>query len=344
MAGRPGRARGRRHDRGHRHPGPQPAQPRPRRARGSLGHRRRRARPRRRHEDASSSIDPAADIADGSDFTTVITYGGTPEPIQRGHRHLRSRLADRRAGGLRGVRAVGGADVLPGERPPHRQGHLHDPRHRAGGPDGRRQRPARRGERHRSRHALLDLRGIRPDGQLPRADRHRRLRAHRRRDRWATSRSATPSTGRWLDEAAEADRGHGGHDRRCSTTSTGRIPFEAYGVLAVDEALGFALETQTLTIIGSDIAADRRASRPDPPARARAPVGGRRREPRHVEGHLAERGLRHLRRVALARAHRAGLGGRLGRAVRGSVRARPTAGRPGSRRAVRRSASTSEAG
>ncbi len=34
----------------------------------------------------------------------------------------------------------------------------------------------------------------------------------------------------------------------------GPYPFEAYGVLAVDEDLGFALETQTLTIIGSDIA------------------------------------------------------------------------------------------
>jgi aminopeptidase N len=34
----------------------------------------------------------------------------------------------------------------------------------------------------------------------------------------------------------------------------GPYPFEAYGVLVVDEELGFALETQTLTIIGSDIA------------------------------------------------------------------------------------------
>lgn len=33
----------------------------------------------------------------------------------------------------------------------------------------------------------------------------------------------------------------------------GPYPFEAYGVLAVDQPLGFALETQTLTIIGSDI-------------------------------------------------------------------------------------------
>lgn len=34
----------------------------------------------------------------------------------------------------------------------------------------------------------------------------------------------------------------------------GPYPFAAYGVVAVDEPLGFALETQTLTIIGSDIA------------------------------------------------------------------------------------------
>ena len=40
----------------------------------------------------------------------------------------------------------------------------------------------------------------------------------------------------------------------------GPYPFEAYGVLAVDEPLGFALETQTLTIIGSDVASRGRQS------------------------------------------------------------------------------------
>jgi aminopeptidase N len=40
----------------------------------------------------------------------------------------------------------------------------------------------------------------------------------------------------------------------------GPFPFEAYGVLVVDEELGFALETQTLTIIGSDIARQGRAA------------------------------------------------------------------------------------
>lgn len=34
----------------------------------------------------------------------------------------------------------------------------------------------------------------------------------------------------------------------------GPFPFESYGVLVVDAPLGFALETQTLTIVGSDIA------------------------------------------------------------------------------------------
>ena len=40
----------------------------------------------------------------------------------------------------------------------------------------------------------------------------------------------------------------------------GPYPFEAYGVLVVDEDLGFALETQTLTIIGSDIAREGRGA------------------------------------------------------------------------------------
>jgi aminopeptidase N len=40
----------------------------------------------------------------------------------------------------------------------------------------------------------------------------------------------------------------------------GPYPFESYGVVAVDEDLGFALETQTLTIIGSDVARDGRGA------------------------------------------------------------------------------------
>ena len=40
----------------------------------------------------------------------------------------------------------------------------------------------------------------------------------------------------------------------------GPYPFDVYGVLAVDEPLGFALETQTLTLVGSDIGTAGRAA------------------------------------------------------------------------------------
>ena len=122
---------------------------------------------------------------------------GTPDADPRGHRHLRPRLADRRTGGVRRVGAVGRADVLPGERPPDRQGHLHDPGHRARGPDGRRQRVARRA---RTTPATAPAPGPtrRPTRwpatscRSPSATTSWSTPA-----RWATSRSATPSTGRW---------------------------------------------------------------------------------------------------------------------------------------------------
>ena len=44
------------------------------------------------------------------------------------------------------------------------------------------------------------------------------------------------------------------------TAVWGPYPFETYGVLAVDQDLGFALETQTLTLIGSDTADDGRSA------------------------------------------------------------------------------------
>ena len=49
-----------------------------------VGHRRRRGGRGRRTTAASSSIDPAEDIAEGADFTTVVTYGGQPMPIREG--------------------------------------------------------------------------------------------------------------------------------------------------------------------------------------------------------------------------------------------------------------------
>ena len=60
-----------------------------------------------------------------------------------------------------------------------------------------------------------------------------------------------------LEDGHRGHRGHGGDDRRCSTTSTGRSRSRRTACWPWTRPLGFALETQTLTIIGSDIAADR---------------------------------------------------------------------------------------
>ena len=171
---------------------------------------------------ASCVITPATDIAEGDEFTTVVTYGGKPEPIAEGTDIFDARLADRRPRGVRGVGAVRRADVLPGERPPDRQGHLHDPRHRAGGPDGGRQRPARRRERHRARHPVVDLRGVATRWPATSCRSPSATTSWSTPARWATSRSGTPSTGPLADAGAAVAAEHRRDDRRCSTTCTGR--------------------------------------------------------------------------------------------------------------------------
>ena len=125
-------------------------------------------------------ITPAVAIAEGDDFTTVVTYTGQPEPVSEGTDLFDVGWQTDGREAFVVSRAVGCRHVLPGERPPHRQGHLHLPHHRSGGPGGGGQRVARVRERLRPWRPGLDLRGARPHGQLPGADRHRGLRAGRR--------------------------------------------------------------------------------------------------------------------------------------------------------------------
>lgn len=61
--------------------------------------------------------------------------------------------------------------------------------------------------------------------------------------------------------ARETVAGTGEH-LRVLTEVFGPYPFEAYGVLAVADDLGFALETQTLSIIGADLVAAGRGAEP----------------------------------------------------------------------------------
>ena len=69
----------------------------------------------------------------------------------------------------------GAATLFPVERPPERQGGLHVPGHGPAGPRRGGQRAAQRDHAGRRRHHL-GLRRPRRDGDLPRADRHRRPR------------------------------------------------------------------------------------------------------------------------------------------------------------------------
>ena len=72
----------------------------------------------------------------------------------------------------------GAATLVPGQRPPDRQGDLHLPRHRAARPRGRRQRRARLDEPTSGRPDDLDLDAASPMASLPRHGRRRAVRHH----------------------------------------------------------------------------------------------------------------------------------------------------------------------
>ena len=114
-------------------------------------------------------------------------------------------------------------------------------------------------------------------------------------------------------------------------------------MLVVDEPLGFALETQTLTIIGSDIAGDRgRADQILLHELAHQWVGDAVSPATWKDIWLNEGFATYAEWLWLERTGRP-CGGRLGAPVRGRAGARSTARRPRARRAVQRSPSTSAA-
>ena len=119
-------------------------------------------------------IDPKASIANGATF-----YDGRPlRRRPRDHRQLpdrgvrlpahRGRLHHRR-------RAARGGHLVPGQRPPARQGDLHVPRHGAVQPPGHRQRGLP-GHDRQWRHQDVDVGRNHPDDHLPRDGRCRALR------------------------------------------------------------------------------------------------------------------------------------------------------------------------
>jgi aminopeptidase N len=197
-------------------------------------------------------IDPATDIADGADFTTVITYAGKPEPITEG--------TDLFALGWQ----THGREAFVASEPSGAQTFF----------------PV---SDHPTDKATYTINVTAPEDQTVAAN-----------GLLAGSNDTGHGTRSWTYEATDpmasylvqvaigdyelVDAGkvgdvvvrHAFHrsladDAAVTAEKTaemigllddiyGPYPFEAYGVLAVPEDLGFALETQTLTLIGSDIA------------------------------------------------------------------------------------------
>ena len=83
----------------------------------------------------------------------------------------------------------------------------------------------------------------------------------------------------------------------------GRYPFSAAGGIVDDtDQFGFALETQTRPIYAKSWFGDSAVRRRRHRSRGGAPVVRRQPRPRAVAGHLAQRGLRHVRGVPVERA------------------------------------------
>ena len=184
-----------------------------------------------------------------------------------------------------------------------------------------------------------------PMATLPRQGRRRRSSRStsratvRRRSRSATS-SPTPSPTRSAPPSPASRR----DARRSSPSSSGRTRSTPTASSSSTPQLGVALETQTLSLFGSDTLGGGEVVVAHELAHQ---WFGDSVTPGDVAGHLAQRGLRHLRRVAVGRARR--------RRRRSTSRPRertPTCGGdvgdvppgdPGAERALRTSASTSAA-
>ena len=93
-------------------------------------------------------------------------------------------------------------------------------------------------------------------------------------------------------------------DARCSSELFGPYPFASYTVVVTDDELEIPLEAQGLSVFGANHLDGRRGARAAGRARAGAPVVRQQPDRRRLAGHLAARGVRLLRRVAVVRGRR----------------------------------------
>ena len=184
---------------------------------------RRSARDLESRDGQELTIMPKDGIRKNRKFTIVVRYSGIPESSSTGrglHRHGRRRA---RLG-----RAARGRELVPGQRPPERQGLVHLRGHGAGGPRGRRQRRAR-GQADEARLDDLDLGGEGADGLLPR-DGCRSASSTSAPTRRTASASGTPSTPISTRRSSRARAASSRSRRRASrptSGSSGRSPCPA---------------------------------------------------------------------------------------------------------------------
>ena len=223
-------------------------------------------------------------------------------PQRRQHRRRAGRLAPRRRRGVRRQRNRRRPHLVPGQRHPRRQGGLHLPHHRARRVHRRGQRPAHRAQQHRADHHL-HLAVHRPDGQLPGHPRDRPV--HPDDDRRAARPADPQLRPRRPGRADPADlRRPARHDQ---------LLREHPRPVSLPGRRGNRGEPGVPLVTGDPDPAGVRQPDPHPPARCRAgghlpragpPVVRRLAHPRPLERHLAERGLRHVPELAMARAPR----------------------------------------
>jgi aminopeptidase N len=198
-------------------------------------------------------VTPPRAIADGHRFEVVVAYGGTPEPIHQGTDLFRVgwQTAGREA--FVASEPAGAATFFPGNDHPSDKAtytfHVTAPEDQVVATNGQPlgQRTLEDGTvtwdsaardpiaSYLVQVAIGDYEVV-PDGTsgagVP-------IRHVLHRDLAPRARDTVARTAQMMDVMAGI---------------WGPYPFEGYGVLAVDRPLGFALETQTLTLIGSDIA------------------------------------------------------------------------------------------
>jgi aminopeptidase N len=202
-------------------------------------------------------VTPASPIPDGGEFEVVVTYGGRPEPIHQGTDLFRVGWQTEGREAFVASEPAGAATFFPGNDHPSDKAtysfHITAPADQVVATNGEPVGTRNRGDGtvtwdSRARDPMATYLVQVAIGQYEVVDGGTSaagvpIRHVLHRDLAAPARDTVSRTAQMMDVMAGV---------------WGPYPFEAYGVLAVDTPLDFALETQTLTLIGSDIAREGR--------------------------------------------------------------------------------------